>query len=135
MSKSDENPNAYIALLDSPDVIVKKVKRAVTDSGNEVKYAEGKDGINNLLSIYSSLTGEKIEKVEEKFVGKGYGEFKLAVAEVIVEGLRPIQQRYQDYMNNPDYIREVYTSSAEKALAISSRTLSKVYRKIGFVAK
>ncbi|NLY44181.1 MAG: tryptophan--tRNA ligase [Clostridiaceae bacterium] len=135
MSKSDENPNAYIALLDSPDVIMKKIKRAVTDSGNEIKYAEGKDGVNNLLSIYSSLTGEKISEIEERFAGKGYGEFKKEVAEVVIESLRPIQQKYQDYMNNPDYVREVYTTSAEKALAISSRTLNKVYEKIGFVAR
>ncbi|MBZ4647411.1 MAG: tryptophanyl-tRNA synthetase [Petroclostridium sp.] len=135
MSKSDENPNAYIALLDSPDVIMKKIKRAVTDSDNEIKYAEGKDGINNLLSIYSSLTGEKISDVEAKFAGKGYGQFKTEVAEVVIESLKPIQERYKDLMNNQDYVKEVYTTSAEKALSISSKTLRKVYKKVGFVPK
>ncbi|MDK2800426.1 MAG: tryptophanyl-tRNA synthetase [Clostridiales bacterium] len=135
MSKSDENPNGYIAILDNPDTIMKKIKRAVTDSGNEIKYKEGKDGINNLLTIYSSLTEQPIQQIEEKFEGKGYGEFKVAVAEVIIESLKPVQARYQDLMNNKDYIEQVYTSSAEKALSISNRTLSKVYKKVGFISK
>lgn len=135
MSKSDENPNSYIAILDNPDVIVKKVKRAVTDSDNEVRYEEGKDGIINLMSIYSSLTGETMQGIEEKFAGKGYGQFKTEVAEVVVESLKPIQERYHDLMNNKDYIQQIFTSGAEKALSISGKTLRKVYKKVGFVSK
>ncbi|MBC7766135.1 MAG: tryptophan--tRNA ligase [Hyphomonadaceae bacterium] len=135
MSKSDDNPNAYIALLDAPDVIVRKLKRAVTDSDSLVKFAEGKDGINNLLTIYASFTGEKIEAIEARFDGKGYGDFKLAVAEVIVEGLRPVREKYEDLMQNKDYVHKIYTESAQKAQAISMRTMKKVYKKIGFVER
>jgi len=134
MSKSDENPNAYISILDGPDVIMRKVKRAVTDSDNQIKYQEeGKDGIRNLISIYSSVTGETVEQIEERFAGSGYGDFKKAVAEAIIEHLRPIQERYNDLMKNKDYIEQVYKSGAERALSISGRTLKKVYKKIGFI--
>jgi tryptophanyl-tRNA synthetase len=134
MSKSDENPNAYISILDSPDVIMRKVKRAVTDSENLIKYQEeGKDGIRNLISIYSSMTGETIDQIDEKFAGKGYGDFKMSVAEAIIENLRPIQEKYNDLMKNKDYIEQIYKSGAEKALSISGRTLKKVYKKIGFI--
>ena len=134
MSKSDENPNGYISILDSPDVIVRKIKRAVTDSENQVKYQEeGKEGIKNLMSIYSSMTGDTIEQIENKFEGKGYSDFKAAVAEAVIEHLKPIQEKYNDLMKNKDYIEQVYKSGAEKALSISGRTLKKVYKKVGFV--
>ena len=94
MSKSDENANAWIAMLDKPDDIVRKCKRAVTDSEACVRYAEGKAGVNNLMGIYSAVTGKDYEEIEREFEGKGYGEFKLAVAEAVVEELRPIQERY-----------------------------------------
>jgi tryptophanyl-tRNA synthetase len=135
MSKSDDNENAFIALLDSPDVIRRKVKRAVTDSDNEIRFAEGKDGINNLLSIYSSLSGKNMQQTEEHFADKGYGQLKEEVAEVVVESLRPIQEKYKQMMNDKDYVQQIYTASAEKALSISSRTLKKVYKKVGFVPK
>jgi tryptophanyl-tRNA synthetase len=133
MSKSDTNINGYISFLDSSDDIMRKFKRAVTDSGALVAYREGKDGINNLMSIYSSITGKSFEKIEEEFAGKGYGEFKPAVGEATIGLLNPIREKFNDLMKNKDYLSEIYTSGAKKALAISSRTLDKVYRKVGFV--
>lgn len=135
MSKSDENANSYVAVLDKPDDIMRKFKRAVTDSEACVRYAEGKDGINNLMGIYSCVTGLSYEQIEKDFEGKGYGDFKTAVGEAVVEHLRPIQERFADYSKNKDYLEKCYTESAQKALAISSRTLNKVMKKIGFLPK
>lgn len=134
MSKSDPNPNGCIALLDSPDDIVRKIKRAVTDSEAEVAYREGKDGINNLLTIYSSVTGMSIEDAVNEFSGKGYGDFKSAVAEAVAAHLSPIQEKYNDYMKNKDYLEDIYKKGAEAAFAVSRRTLNKVKKKVGFVA-
>lgn len=133
MSKSDENANSYVALLDKPEDILRKFKRAVTDSEASVHYAEGKDGVNNLMGIYSSITGRTFEQIEQEFAGKGYGDFKTAVGEAVIEHLRPIQERYADYIKNKDYLQQCYRDSAEKALAISIRTLRKVMKKIGYV--
>lgn len=133
MSKSDENANSYVALLDQPEDILRKFKRAVTDSEASVHYAEGKDGVNNLMGIYSSITGRTFEQIEQEFAGKGYGDFKTAVGEAVIEHLRPIQERYADYIKNKDYLQQCYRDSAEKALAISIRTLRKVMKKIGYV--
>lgn len=133
MSKSDENANAWIALLDKPEDIMRKFKRAVTDSDACVRYAEGKDGVNNLMGIYSAVTGRSFEEIEREFDGRGYGDFKTAVGEAVVEHLRPIQERYADYSKNKDYLEQCYRASAEKALAISLRTLRKVMKKIGYI--
>jgi len=135
MSKSDENENAYIALLDPPDVVRRKIKRAVTDSENTIVYREDKPGIQNLMTIYSSLTGKTMEEIETEFQGKGYGAFKEAVAEAVIETLRPIQDRYDTIMKDKAYISKVIKESAEKAQRIADRTLAKVYRKVGFVAR
>ncbi len=135
MSKSEKDTNAYIAILDEPDVIMRKLKRAVTDSGSEVRYCEGKDGINNLINIYSSLAGIGVNEVEEKFEGKGYGSFKKEVAELIISSLKPIQDTYKELEKNKDYVEKVYKEGAEKATEISSRTLNKVYKKVGLVLK
>ncbi|MGI6705138.1 MAG: tryptophan--tRNA ligase [Clostridia bacterium] len=135
MSKTDENENAYIALLDPPDVVRRKIKRAVTDSDNAVLHRDDKPGIQNLMTIYSSLTGKTMEEIEIEFQGKGYGVFKEAVAEAVIETLRPIQERYHAIMKDKAYINKVIKESAEKAQRISNRTLSKVYRKVGFVAR
>ncbi len=94
MSKSDENVNGCVHLLDPPEVIMKKFKRAVTDSEAVVRYAEGKDGINNLMDIYGAVTGLTHEQIEKDFEGKGYGDFKVAVGEAVVEALRPIKEEY-----------------------------------------
>lgn len=133
MSKSDPNENGYILLLDPVDAIVRKVKRAVTDSGSEVKRGEGKEGIENLMSIYSAVTGKTMEEIEAEFEGKGYGDFKLAVAEAVAEELRPIQERYADLMKNKDYLEQIYRNGAEIANRVAMRTISKVYRKVGFI--
>ncbi len=133
MSKSDPNENSYILLLDPIDTVVRKIKRAVTDSGAEVKRGEGKEGVENLMSIYAAVTGKTMEEIENEFAGKGYGDFKGAVAEAVSETLRPIQERYQDLMKNKDYLEQVYRNGAEIARHTAMKTLSKVYRKVGFI--
>ena len=135
MSKSDENPNGCIYILDDHDTIIRKFKRAVTDSDTEVKYAEGKDGINNLISIYSIFTGKTVEEIEEEFEGKGYGDFKLAVGEAVSEGLRPIRENFQKFRSDKAYLEEVMKNSAFMAEKISSKILSKAYRKVGLADK
>lgn len=135
MSKSDENANAWIAVLDKPDTIMKKFKRCVTDSDTKVRYAEGKDGINNLMGIYSAVTGRTYDEIESEFDGKGYGDFKTAVGEAVIEELRPIQEKFDRYMNDKAYLEQCYRKGAEVALKLSQRTLDKTMKKIGFVAK
>ena len=133
MSKSDENPNACILILDDKDTIIRKCKRAVTDSEAEVVYREGKDGINNLMTIYSSVTGKNFAAIEAEFAGKGYGDFKLAVGEAVADHLEPVRNEFARLIQDKAYLKECYTAGAEKALRYSQRTLTKVYRKIGFV--
>lgn len=133
MSKSDANENGYILLLDPIDTIIRKVKRAVTDSGSEVKRGIGKEGVENLMSIYSAVTGKTMDEIEIEFEGKGYGDFKITVAEAVAEELRPIQEKYNDLMANKDYLEQVYRSGAEIANRVAARTISKVYRKVGFI--
>ena len=133
MSKSDPNPNGCIALLDKPEDILRKVKRAVTDSDAEVAYREGKDGVNNLLTIYASVTGKTINEAVNEFSGKGYGDFKAAVGEAVCEHLIPIQKSYDDLMKNRDYLESIYKKGAEAAYSLSRRTLTKVKKKVGFV--
>ncbi|MBQ2824850.1 MAG: tryptophan--tRNA ligase [Clostridia bacterium] len=133
MSKSDENVNACVSLLDSPDVILKKFKRAVTDSEARVAYDEGKDGINNLMGIYSVVTGKSMEDIENEFAGKGYGDFKVAVGEAVIEELRPIRERYEKLIADKAYLEESYRKGAEIAERMAQRTLDKVMKKIGFI--
>lgn len=133
MSKSDDNPNACIYILDEPDVIIRKFKRAVTDSEAEVRFAEGKDGINNLMTIYSSVTGKSFVDIEKEFSGKGYGDFKLAVGEAVADNLKPVREDYARLMEDREYLKKCYTEGAEKALKMSRRTVLKAYRKVGFV--
>ncbi|MBP3692450.1 MAG: tryptophan--tRNA ligase [Clostridia bacterium] len=132
MSKSDENPNGFVAILDSPEDIMSKFKRAVTDSEACVKRGEGRDGINNLITIYSAVTGKTPEQVEAEFEGKGYGEFKTAVGEAVVEELRPIREKYEHIIKDKAALEQIYKEGAEKASYIANRTVSKVKRKIGF---
>ena len=135
MSKSDENPNGSIYLLDDPDTIMRKFKRAVTDSGKEIIYSEDKPGIRNLLDIYTSMTGCSVEDAVREFEGKGYGEFKMAVGEAVVEGLRPLQERYAQLSKDKDYIDKIIKENAEKAGYFASKTLRKVQKKVGFPVK
>ena len=133
MSKSDENVKATVFLLDPKDSIIKKFKSAVTDSEAEVVYREGKDGINNLMSIYSAVTGKSFDEIQQEFAGRGYGDFKMAVGEAVAEELRPIREEYERLMADKGYLESCYREGAEKARAISQRTLDKVYKKIGFL--
>ncbi len=135
MSKSDENPNSCILILDDKDTIIRKFKRAVTDSEAEVCYREGKDGINNLMSIYSTITGKDFDSITSEFAGKGYGDFKLAVGEAVADHLEPIRTEFDRISKDKAFLKECYTAGAEKALRYSQRTLNKVYRKVGFVDK
>ncbi len=132
MSKSDENVNATIFLLDDTDTIIRKFKRAVTDSGNEILYLEDKPGIKNLIEIYSIATGKAIKDIEIEFDGRGYGEFKLAVGEAVASMLKPIQERYNQLGQNKDYIDGIIKTNAEKADYYANKTLRKVQKKVGF---
>lgn len=131
MSKSDENVNATVSILDDKDTILRKFKRAVTDSDSEVCYREGKDGINNLMTILSAVTGDSFEKITSDFAGKGYGEFKLAVGEAVADHLKPVRDRFQELMKDKAYLQKCCEEGAEKALRISQRVLDKAYRKVG----
>lgn len=136
MSKSDENPKAYISMLDDFNVISKKIKSAVTDSEGVIEYRENdetKAGINNLLTIMSAVTGNSIEKIVSDYSGKGYGDFKADVAEAVVEHIRPIRERYDQLSEDKAYLVDIYTKGAERANRIAQRTLNKVYKKIGFI--
>ena len=112
---------------------MRKIKRAVTDSEAVVRRGEGKAGVENLMSIYSAVTGKSMQDIELEFEGKGYGDFKAAVGEAVVEELRPIQEKYRELMANKDYLEQVYRSGAEIANRVAAKTISKVYRKVGFI--
>ena len=131
MSKSDTNPNATISILDEENVIIKKFKRAVTDSEMEVVFREGKDGINNLMTIYSAVTGKSLEDIAAEFAGKGYGDFKATVGEAVAEELRPVRERYKELMEDKAELERLMKQGAELATKISSRTLTKARKKVG----
>ena len=132
MSKSDENQNNIITLMDDPKVIMNKMKRAMTDSDTEVRFAEEKPGISNLLSIYCAVTGKTIAEAEKEFAGAGYGTFKTAVGEAVVAELEPVQKRVKELEANKDYLDAIIRSGAEKASRLADRTLTKVQKKVGF---
>ena len=127
-----ELSKGFISLLDTPDVIAKKFKSAVTDSEACVRYAEGKDGVNNLMSIYSCCTGRSYEQIEKEFEGKGYGDFKSAVADAVIAELAPVQSEFTRLINERAYLEECMRKGAEAATRISQRTLDKAMKKIGF---
>ncbi|MBE6818883.1 MAG: tryptophan--tRNA ligase, partial [Ruminococcaceae bacterium] len=135
MSKSDANTNSFISILDAPNIIMKKFKRAVTDSEAKVRYAEGKDGINNLMGIYSCTTGKSFDEIEDEFTGKGYGDFKVAVAESVIAELEPVQQRFKELMEDRAYLKECYRAGDERARRMSARTLLKAMKKMGFIVE
>ena len=132
MSKSDENKNNSIALLDEPSVIMSKIKKAVTDSDNEIRYGEDKPGVSNLLNIYCAVTDKTIAEAEREFASSNYGQFKTAVGEAVVASLEPIQQKVRELEKNKDYIDGIIKTNAERAQAIARKTLSKLHRKVGF---
>ena len=133
MSKSDENENAYILLIDDEDTIRRKIKRSVTDSVGIVQYSDEQPGIKNLLNIYSKLSDKSIDEIVTMYEGKGYGDFKADVAEVIVEALRPIRERYEEILKDKEYLESVYAKGAQRAEAQARKTLRKVYKKVGFI--
>ena len=135
MSKSDTDDNGYILLLDKPDAIKRKIKRAVTDSVGEVRYRDEQPGVKNLMNIYSIFSGESTGEIEKKYEGEGYGKFKEDLVEVVVEGLRPIQEKYDYYMKNKDYLEKIYREGAENAERVARKTLRKVYKKVGFIPR
>ena len=133
MSKSCENPNGSIFLNDDRDTVIRKFKRAVTDSGNEVRYdPENNAGVSNLLEIYCAFNGKSIKEAEAEFAGKGYGDFKLAVGETVADGLAPIQKEQAKLLADKDYVNSALKSGAERASRTAAKTLNKVYKKIGF---
>ncbi|HOA34483.1 MAG TPA: tryptophan--tRNA ligase, partial [Clostridiales bacterium] len=134
MSKTDPNTKSFISMLDTPDVILKKIKSAVTDSEGKVYYSEEKPGISNLMSIYSACTGLSYEEIEKEFDGKGYGDFKAAVAEAVIEELRPFRAEFDRIINDKAYILSSMEKGAERAEKRARRTLDKVMKKIGFVS-
>ncbi len=133
MSKSDPNPKSYVAVLDDENTILKKFRSAVTDSEARVAFADGKDGINNLMTIYSAITGLSYEQIENEFAGKGYGDFKTAVGQAVADELKPIRSRFAELMQDKAYLQKIYQQGAQRALAVSQRTVDKVYKKLGFV--
>ena len=138
MSKSDRDQNGCVYLMEKPEDIARKFKKAVTDSDSErcVRYApQEKPGVANLMSIYSACTGKTYEEIEREFDGLGYGAFKPAVGEAVIETLRPIREEAQRLMKDKAYLEGVYREGAEKAERIANKTLRKVYKKVGFVAR
>ncbi len=136
MSKSDENKNNTVALLDEPAVILSKFKKAMTDSENEVRYdPEQKPGVSNLLNIYCAVTDKTIAEAEREFANSGYGNFKVAVGEAVVEKLEPIQKKVAELDKNKDYLDQIIAMNTERASAIAYKTLRKVQKKLGFVPR
>ncbi len=134
MSKSDENENAVVRILDDPDAIMRKFKRAVTDSDSSIIFdPENKPGVSNLLTIYSCFSGKSIEEAVKEFDGRGYGDFKTAVGQVCCEKLIPVQEEYRRILADKAYLEEVMKKGADEASYYARKTLSKVRRKLGFV--
>ncbi len=135
MSKSDPNPNGCIKLLDDTDTIIRKFKRAVTDSGSEIIASPDKPGVTNLLSIYSAVSGKTIQEAQKEFDGFGYGDFKMAVGETVANALAPIQAEFNRLSKDKAYVESVYKKGAETANYLAAKTLRKVYKKVGFIPR
>ena len=132
MSKSDENPNASIYLMDDPDTIIRKCKRAVTDSEAQILYRDEQPGVKNLIDIYSACTNKTPQEVVKEFEGKGYGDFKMAVGESVVSILKPLQDEVARLEKDKAYIDSIIKNNAEKANYFAMKTLRKVQKKVGF---
>ena len=135
MSKSDANLNAFISMDDDSQTVIRKFKRAVTDSDNKIIFSPEKPGISNLLSIYCAFTDKTFEQAESEFEGKGYGDFKVAVGEVVASVIEPIRQEKNRLLSDKAYLDEVLKNGAERAERLAYRTLSKVYKKVGLVLR
>ena len=132
MSKSDTNVKGFISILDDADTITRKIKSAVTDSEARVYYGDGKDGVNNLMGIYSCCTGKSFDEITAAFDGKGYGDFKAAVAEAVVEELHPVKTEFDRLIADKAYLNECMLKGAEKASYFANKTLRKAMKKVGF---
>ncbi|CDZ74997.1 Tryptophan-tRNA ligase [Peptoniphilus sp. ING2-D1G] len=135
MSKSDKDENSYILLLDDENTIRRKLKRAVTDSLNNFDYNDEQKALKNLINIYVSFTGESVDEIVNRYKNQGYGKFKSDLADVVIEGLRPLQTRFNEIRSDKEYLEKIYTQGAEKASYLANKTLRKVYRKMGFIVK
>ncbi len=134
MSKSDENANNYILITEDKDVIIRKFKKAVTDSGSEIKFdPENKPGISNLINIYGAVKGISTADVEKEFEGQRYGEFKMAVGNAVADELAPIKARYDEFLKDKNYLDKILCKNAEIARESANKTLRDVYKKVGFV--
>lgn len=133
MSKSDANPNAYVSMMDDPSVIVKKIKRAVTDSENRIAYEPEKPGVSNLLSIYSTFTGKTTQEAVQTFSGMGYGHLKTAVADAVVAELTPVQEKYRRFAADKAYLNAIMLDGALKAWNAAKKTMDAVYSRIGYL--
>jgi tryptophanyl-tRNA synthetase len=135
MSKSANTMAGVIELLDTPDVTLKKFKSSVTDAGREVKFDPvEKSGISNLLTIHSAFSGKSIADLESEFAGKGYGDFKVSVAEVVIAALDPIRKKTEELMNDKAQLLQILKSGAEKADAVASKTLADTYAAVGLIS-
>ncbi len=134
MSKSSTNPNDVVFIEDEPEVILKKFKKAVTDSENIVKFdPENKPGVSNLMQIYASITGKTMEDIEKEFENRGYGDFKITVANSVIERLKPIQDRYKQILEDKEYLEKIYTKGSENARRLAAKTIQDVKNKIGIL--
>lgn len=133
MSKSDENENAVVRILDDRDTVIRKFRRAVTDSDSEVRRGDGKEGVGNLMTIYSCVTGKTDAEIEREFDGRGYADFKLAVGEAVADRLAPVREEYARLLADKGYLEEVMMKGAAEASYYARKTLTKVRRKLGFV--
>ena len=133
MSKSDRNADNFLALLDPPDVVRRKIKKAVTDSGSEIRCDSAKPGVSNLITLYAVASGESVESIQKRYIGKGYAEFKRNLADLIIDFLSPIQARYTSIAADPVMLAEVLQRGARNARERSEATLSRVYRAVGFI--
>ena len=135
MSKSSPNENSFVLVMDKPEAIMRKFKRAITDSEGGIYRSPEKPGVTNLIEIYSAVTGMTPEAVENEFNGKGYGVFKPAVGEAVIEALRPIREETERLLGDKGYLETLYRQGAEKAAALANRTLRKVHKKVGFAPR
>ncbi len=133
MSKSDENPNAYVAILDDKDTVIRKFRRAVTDSDNIIRVSEGKPGVSNLIGIYSCVTGKTAQEIEKEFEGKGYGDFKLAVGEAVAAELAPVRESYEKYISDKAELERIFRDGAARAEKDARKVYFKAMKKVGFV--
>ena len=133
MSKSDENPNAYVAILDDKDTVIRKFRRAVTDSDNTIRVREEKPGVSNLIGIYSCVTGKTAQEIEKEFEGKGYGDFKLAVGEAVAAELAPVRESYEKYISDKAELERIFRDGAARAEKDARKVYFKAMKKVGFV--